>query len=97
MDYLLFTYPNCDKCEALKGYLQTAEAVGAVASAPLRGEELSLAQKEGKLRVREFLGRIKRDEKGVIILPIFVLREEGRVLGIFNNQVELDGWLRSRA
>ncbi|MGB7297623.1 MAG: hypothetical protein WBC70_18760 [Candidatus Aminicenantales bacterium] len=99
MDYLLFTYPNCDKCEALKDYLQKPEAVGVVetvASAPLRGEELSLAQKEGKLRVREFLGRIKRDEKGAIILPIFVLREEGRVLGIFNNQVELDGWLRSR-
>ncbi|MFH1151353.1 MAG: hypothetical protein V1748_12855 [Actinomycetota bacterium] len=91
MNYLLFTYPNCDKCEALKDYLKTA------AGAPLRGEELSLVQKEGKLRVREFLGQIKRDEKGAIILPVFVLREEGRVLGIFNDQAELDGWLGSRA
>jgi len=65
-------------------------------SSPLLGEELSLVQKEGKLRVREFLGQIKRDEKGAIILPIFVLREEGRVLGVFNDQAELDGWLRSR-
>lgn len=93
MDYLLFTYPNCDKCEALKGYLKTA----VIAGTPIRGEELSLVQKEGKLRVREFLGQIKRDDSGAIILPIFVLREEGRLLGVFNNQAELDGWLRSRA
>jgi hypothetical protein len=94
MDYLLFTYPNCDKCEAMKDYLKTAAE--AVAGGPLQGEELSLVQKEGKLRVREFLGRIKRDEKGAIILPVFVLREEGRLLGVFNDQAELDGWLRSR-
>ncbi|HUU39037.1 MAG TPA: hypothetical protein VMW46_12650 [Candidatus Desulfaltia sp.] len=95
MDYLLFTYPNCDKCEALKDYLKTASAAGA--GLPLRGEELSLVEKAGKMRVREYLGQIKRDEKGTIILPVFVLREEGRVLRIFNDQAELDGWLRSRA
>jgi hypothetical protein len=93
MDYLLFTYPNCDKCEAMKGYLKTATVGGA----PLQGEELSLVQKEGKFKVREFLCRIRRDEKGAIILPVFVLREEGRLLGVFNDQAELDGWLRSRA
>ncbi len=94
MEYLLFTYPNCEKCEALKTYLQMeAETAAGV---PLRGEEWSLVQKEGKLRVREFLGQIKRDEKGAIILPVFVLREEGRLLGVFNDQAELDGWLRSR-
>jgi glutaredoxin len=91
MDYLLFTYPNCDKCEAMKDFLKTADTV------PLRGEELSLVQKEGKLRVREFLGQIKRDEKGGIILPVLVVREEDRVLGIFNDRAELEGWLKSRA
>jgi hypothetical protein len=94
MDYLLFTYPNCDKCDALKAYLRTAAE--SAAGLPLRGEELSLVEKEGKLRVREFLGQIKRDEKGAIILPVLVLREEGRVLGIFNDRTELDGWLTSR-
>jgi glutaredoxin len=93
MDYLLFTYPNCDKCEAMKDYLKTA----VVEETPLHGEELSLVQKEGKLRVREFLSQIKRDEKGAIILPVFVLREEGRLLGVFNDQAELEGWLRLRA
>ena len=93
MDYLLFTYPNCDKCDAFKAYLKGTFPEGT----PFEGEELSLVDKVGKMRVREFLGQIKRDDKGAIILPIFVLREEGRVSGIFNTQTELDGWLKSRA
>jgi hypothetical protein len=94
MDYLLFTYPNCDKCDAFKAYLKGTFPEGTPWQ---QGEELSLVEKAGKMRVREFLGQIKRDDKGAIILPIFVLREEGRVSGIFNTQAELDGWLRSRA
>jgi hypothetical protein len=93
MDYLLFTYPNCDKCDAFKSYLKGTFPKGT----PWPGEELSLVDKAGKMRVREFLGLIKRDDKGAIILPIFVLREEGQVSGIFNTQAELDGWLKSRA
>jgi hypothetical protein len=88
MDYLIFTYPNCDKCEAFKSYLK---------GTTLQGQELSLVLKDGKLRVREFLSQIKRDEKGAIILPIFVLREDGRVLEVFNDHLELETWLKSRA
>jgi glutaredoxin len=90
MDYLFFTYPNCDKCDAFKEYLRGAPL-------QLQGEELSLVEKAGKMRVREYLGQIKRDEKGAIILPVFVLREEGQVRGIFTDHGELDRWLRSRA
>jgi len=88
MDYLLFIYPNCDKCDAFKNYLKGTSLVG---------QELSLVQKESKLRLREFLGWIKRDDKGAIIIPVFVLREDGKVLGVFNDHPELDSWLRSRA
>jgi len=88
MDYLLFTYPNCDKCDSFKTYLKETA---------LQGQELSLVQKDGKLRVREFLGQIRRDEKGAIVLPVFVLRENARVLGIFNHHAELESWLKSRA
>jgi hypothetical protein len=88
MDYLLFTYPNCDKCEAFKVYLK---------GSGLEGREFSLVQKESKLRVREFLDRIKRDESGAMILPIFVLREDAGAVQIFNNHLELDGWLKLRA
>jgi glutaredoxin len=87
MDYLIFTYPNCDKCEAFKNYLK---------GTALQGQELSLVLKDGKLRVREFLGEIRRDEKGAIILPIFVLREDGKVVGVFNDHLELEIWLKSR-
>ncbi len=87
MDYFLFTYPNCDKCEAFKSYLRGTTLVG---------QELSLVQKESKLRLREFLGPVQRDAKGTIIIPVFVLRENGHVLGVFNDPQELDVWLRSR-
>ncbi len=87
MDYLLFTYPNCDKCNAFKNYLK---------GKGLEGQELSLVKKESKLRLREFLGQIKRDDKGAIIIPVFVLRKDDRVLGIFNEHPELDAWLKSR-
>jgi hypothetical protein len=93
MDYLLFTYPNCDKCDAFKSYLKGTFPKGT----PWPGEELSLVEKAGKMRVREYLGQIRRDEKGAIILPIFVLREEGQVREIFTSYAELDRWLRSRA
>jgi hypothetical protein len=87
MDYLLFSYPNCDKCEAFKIFLK-----GTV----LQGQEFNLVQKESKLRVREFLDRIKRDESGGMILPIFVLRQDDQVLGIFNDPLELENCLKSR-
>jgi hypothetical protein len=93
MDYLLFTYPNCDKCDAFKAYLRGTFPEGT----PFRGEELSLTDKAGKMRVREFLGRIKRDDKGAIILPIFVLRDEGQVKEIFTDHTEFDRWWKSKA
>lgn len=95
MDYLLFTYPNCDKCDAFKAYLKGT--LPKPKGTPLQGEELSLVEKAGKMRVREYLGQIKRDEKGAIILPVFVLREEGQVREIFTNHAEFDLWLKSRA
>ena len=85
---MLFTYPNCDKCAAFKKSLR---------GQAFEGRELNLVAKESKLRLREFLSSIKRDEKGAIIIPVFVLREDGKVLGVFNNYLELESWLKSRA
>jgi len=87
MDYLLFTYPNCDKCEAFRTYLSASG---------LSGAEYNLTLRESKLKVREFLDRIQRDEHGAMVLPIFVLRESENVLGIFSNPLELESWLKSR-
>lgn len=88
MEYFLFTYPNCDKCEAIKKVL---------VEAALEGDEYNLSQKESKLRIREFLPLLKRDEKGGIILPTLVLQDAGEVFAIMNTQEELRDWLKSRA
>ncbi len=88
MDYVLFTYPDCSKCQDLKTFLKQT---------PLTGEEMSLVQKEGKMRIREYLPLVKRDEKGSIILPTLVLLEAaGRPATVVNKAEELDLWLRSR-
>lgn len=88
MDYLLFTYPNCEKCEAFRAYLKKTG---------FEGWELSLVDKESKMKLREYLGQVRRDEKGRIIVPVFVLRQDGQLLGVFQDLGELDAWLKSRA
>jgi glutaredoxin len=88
MEYFLFTYPNCEKCEAIKKNLVETD---------LEGDEYNLSQKESKLKIREFLTILKRDEKGGIILPTLVLQEAGEVSAILNTQEELRDWLKSKA
>ena len=88
MEYFLFTYPNCEKCEAIKKVL---------VETTLKGDEYNLSQKESKLKIREFLTILKRDGKGGIILPTLVLQEAGEVIAILNTQEELRDWLKSKA
>jgi len=87
VDYLLFTYPNCQRCEELKKYLAETE---------LEGQEYSLLLKGSKLKIREYLDSIKRDDKGAIIIPTLLLQDEGGVAAVVNNREELEEWLRSR-
>ncbi len=88
MDYLLFTYPSCLKCEKIKKYLKEIS---------LPYSEHNLVQRESKLKIREFLGTIKRDESGAIIIPTLVAREPGGVAAVLNSAEEVETWLRSRA
>lgn len=88
MEYFLFTYPNCSKCEEIKKYLGGAN---------LEGQECNLVLKESKLKIREFLGCLKRDDKGAIIIPTLVLQENEEVVTVLNNGKELEDWLRSKA
>ncbi len=87
MDYLLFTYPNCQKCEDLKTF---------ICAEKLPAEVYRVEEKAGRLKIREFLGSVKRDDKGAIILPTLILREEGAVTAVLNSRRELEEWLRSR-
>jgi glutaredoxin len=88
MEYFLFTYPNCSKCEEIKKYLGGAD---------FEGQECNLVLKESKLKIREFLGCLKRDDKGAIIIPTLVLKENGEVVTVLNNCKELEDWSRSKA
>jgi len=88
MEYFLFSYPNCASCQEIKSYLEETDLIG---------KECSLIQKESKLKIREFLSHIKRDDKGAIILPSLILQEEGEVKAVLNNRLELEEWLKSKA
>jgi hypothetical protein len=88
MEYFLFTYPNCSKCEEIKKYLGGID---------LDGQECNLVLKESKMKIREFLGCLRRDDQGAIIIPTLVLQESGEVITVVNNCTELEDWLKSKA
>lgn len=87
MQYILFTYPNCSQCEALKTYL-SANAY--------KAQEYNLIQKESKMKIREFLDILKRDDKGGIIIPTLIVLSDGDVTAVLNTRQEFEDWLRSR-
>jgi len=85
MDYVLFSYPNCVKCDKLKTLLAgTATAYS----------EYSLTQAQGKAKIREFINVIKRDDKGAIILPTLIAHTQGIVRAVLNSAEEYDAWLK---
>ena len=88
MDYYLFTYPNCQKCENLKK---------ALAAKGLPTCEFSLVQSAGKAKIREFIRHVRRDDAGAIILPALILNDQGIVRAVITSCEELDAWLKSRA
>ena len=87
MDYLLFSYPNCAKCESLKKKLAETGTPYA---------EYNLTQTTGKAKIREFINVIKRDDKGAIILPTLVAHTQGIVRAVLNSAEEFDGWSKLR-
>jgi glutaredoxin len=88
MDYLLFTYPNCHKCDALKAFF---------AERGLAKQEYDVTLKEGRMKIRDFLRSVVRDDKGSIILPTLMCVEGGRVEAVLNTREDFEAWLRSRA
>ncbi len=87
MDYLLFSYPNCNKCDAMKKKL---------AETGTSYQEFGLTTPLGKSKIREFINVIKRDDKGAIILPTLVAHTQGIVRAVLNTAEEYEAWSRSR-
>jgi glutaredoxin len=85
MEYLLFSYPNCSNCEKLRGYLSDTS---------LDWQEYNLVQKESKMKIRDFLADIKRDESGGIIIPTLIALDDGVSKAVLNSHEELDDWLK---
>ncbi len=87
MDFLLFSYPNCAKCEALKKRL-------AETGTPY--QEYGLTQPAGKAKIREFINVIRRDEKGAIYLPTLIAHTQGIVRAVLTSVEEFEEWSRSK-
>jgi glutaredoxin len=87
MEFLLFTYPSCDKCDSLKAALAETETPYA---------EYSLTQSPGKAKIREFINVIKRDASGAIILPTLIGHTQGIVRTVLNSAEEFHEWSKSR-
>ena len=88
MEYLLFTFPNCKDCDDLKTY---------VGGKSFEVQEFSLTQKDSKMKIRDYLNVLKRDDKGAIIIPTMIIRDSGEVVSVLNSREEMDSWLRSKA
>lgn len=86
MEYLLFSYPNCPKCESLKKEIKQTL---------FQGSEYNLVNKEGKMKIRDYLKVINRDKKGAIILPTLLMIDKGNVEKVINTPQELQSWLQS--
>ncbi|HVP91266.1 MAG TPA: glutaredoxin domain-containing protein [Terriglobales bacterium] len=87
MDYLLFSYPNCNKCDAMKKRL---------AEAGVAYQEYGVTTPPGKAKIREFINVIKRDDTGAIILPTLVAHTQGIVRAVLNTAEEFEAWSRSK-
>ena len=88
MDYLLFTYPNCEKCGKLKKLLGEKD---------VSYQEYSLVEPQGKTRIRDFIKMLRRDDKGGIILPTLILNDQQTVRAVLTSAEEFEAWSRSRA
>ncbi|MBE0460590.1 MAG: hypothetical protein IBX60_03025 [Candidatus Aminicenantes bacterium] len=87
MEYLLFSYPNCSKCEDLKKIL---------VETPVDFKEYSLVEKESKLKIRDFLKHLKRDQKGAITIPSLIILDDADEVTVLNTGEEFKEWWISR-
>lgn len=87
MQYIMFTYPNCPQCEALKTYMNANS---------YKVQEYNLIQKDSKMKIREFLDVLKRDDKGGIVIPTLIVLNDGDIETVLNTREEFEAWSRSK-
>lgn len=85
MQYIMFTYPNCTQCEALKTYMNVNS---------YKVQDYNLIQKDSKIKIREFLDVLKRDDKGGIVIPTLIVLNDGDIEAVLNTREEFEIWSR---
>jgi glutaredoxin len=88
MEYLLFSFPNCEECNKIKRSLVDKK---------VDFREFDLSRKESKLKIRDYLKVLRRDDKGGIIIPTLILQDNDEVAVVINTREELENWWRSKA
>jgi len=75
--YKIFTFPHCDKCEAVKAYLKTHPMAGAI---------VDLKSPEGNKEFRKYYSdrsikeKIKRMDDGTLKLPVVMFMDKENVV-----------------
>jgi glutaredoxin len=87
MQYILFTYPNCSQCETLKVHLNENG---------YKAQDYNLTQKDSKMKIREFLDVLKRDDKGGILIPTLIILNDADIEAVLNTREEFEVWSRSK-
>ncbi len=87
MEFVVFSLPNCPKCDRLK---ELIKARGIEAS------EFDVSTKEGKNKIRDYIKLLRRDSSGSILIPTLIIEENGQATAVLNSAEELDLWLKSR-
>jgi hypothetical protein len=59
-------------------------------------QEYNLIQKDSKMKIREFLDVLKRDDKGGIVIPTLIVLNDGDIETVLNTREEFEAWSRSK-
>jgi glutaredoxin len=87
MEFVVFSLPNCPKCDRLKELIKTRG---------IKASEFDVSTKEGKNKIRDYIKLLRRDSSGSILIPTLIIEENGQATAVLNSAEELDLWLKSR-
>jgi hypothetical protein len=59
-------------------------------------QDYNLIQKDSKIKIREFLDVLKRDDKGGIVIPTLIVLNDGDIEAVLNTREEFEAWSISK-
>jgi glutaredoxin len=58
--------------------------------------EFDVSTRDGKVKIRDYIKLLRRDNSGSIIIPTLIIEENENATAVLNSAEELDLWLKSR-